>query len=485
MNSRSFSICSTDFLSPRWTKYVVSQDAAGNAVLSRPYYELAVLSTLNERLKSGHVTVTGSHRWSDFEDYLIPKTIWESERAQHYAALHLPIDVEAFLRYLNELLTSVIAQVEQRVPNNRALTIDAERGTFRLAAVKGEEPPETVKQLKDLIESRLPRVDLVDILIDLDNETDFLRHFLHEGSGSSRLTPAKRRRNVLAALIAIGCNLGPHRMAVASPGINAHEISQIADWYFTEEALKAASIDLVNYASRQPLSRLWGQGNTCSADGMRFYVPVHILAADYSPVLQDRGVTLFAHTADNFLRLHQQPIPCRLREATFSLDGLLEHDTELDPRVCYTDTHCYTEVVMATAALLGFELAPRIRDIKDQTLYKIDREQRYPHLDPILTGTVRAHLIRRSWDEVVRVMASLRMRTVSASLVLNRLGSYARQNSIYQALAEIGKAYKTAFLLRWLDVVNTRPGAHAASGRGGGCQTRVTWTSSKEKALMS
>src|SRR5262249_5263928 len=103
---------------------------------------------------------------------------------------------------------------------------------------------------------------------------------------------------------------------------------------------------LVNYASRQPLSRLWGQGNTCSADGMRFYVPVHILAADYSPVLQDRGVTLFAHTADNFLRLHQQPIPCRLREATFSLDGLLEHDTELDPRVCYTDTHGYTEVVI-------------------------------------------------------------------------------------------------------------------------------------------
>ena len=76
------------------------------------------------------------------------------------------------------------------------------------------------------------------------------------------------------------------------------------------------------------------------------------------------GVTLYAHTADNFLRMHQQPIPCRLREAAFSLDGLMEHDTELDPRVCYTDTHGYTEVVMATAALLGYELAPRIKDIK-------------------------------------------------------------------------------------------------------------------------
>jgi TnpA family transposase len=80
------------------------------------------------------------------------------------------------------------------------------------------------------------------------------------------------------------------------------------------------------------------------------------LAADYSHVLQGRGVTLYAHTADNCLRLHQQPIPCRLREAAFVLDGLVEH--ELDPRTCYTDTHGYTEVVMATAVLLGFELAP-------------------------------------------------------------------------------------------------------------------------------
>jgi TnpA family transposase len=120
-----------------------------------------------------------------------------------------------------------------------------------------------------------------------------------------------------------------------------------------------------------------------------------------------------AGTADNCLRLHQQPIPCRLREAAFVLDGLLEHDTELDPRTCYTDTHGYTEIVMATAALLGFELAPRIRDIHDQTLYKLDHSQHYPHLDPILTGAIKAHRITPAWDEVVRLVASMSARVVS------------------------------------------------------------------------
>jgi TnpA family transposase len=98
-----------------------------------------------------------------------------------------------------------------------------------------------------------------------------------------------RRRDTLVTLLAIGCNIGCQRMALAS-GLNFHEISLIADWYLTEDTLKAASIDIINFASRIPVSRVYGRGTTCSADGMRFYVPVHILAADYSHVLQGRGL---------------------------------------------------------------------------------------------------------------------------------------------------------------------------------------------------
>lgn len=106
---------------------------------------------------------------------------------------------------------------------------------------------------------------------------------------------------------------------------------------------------------------------------------------------------------------------------------------------------------MAVAALLGFDLAPRIKDIKDQTLYKMDRQQSFPNLDPILTGTIKTHLVRQAWDETVRVVASIQDRIVSASLILHRLGSYARQNSIHQVLAEIGRVHKTIHILKTLD----------------------------------
>jgi TnpA family transposase len=55
------------------------------------------------------------------------------------------------------------------------------------------------------------------------------------------------------------------------------------------------------------------------------------------------------------------------------------------------------------------------------------------------------------WDETVRVIASIHERIVSALLILHRLGSYARRNSVHQALAEIGRVHKTIHILRTLD----------------------------------
>jgi len=148
------------------------------------------------------------------------------------------------------------------------------------------------------------------VLIDVDNETDFVRHLLGAKGGSDRTTAGLKRRNVFAALLACGCHLGPERMAAATPGTTAHEIAEAADWMLTEDALKAAVIELVNYASRLPLSQIWGLGSTASSDGMRFHVPANILSADYSPLLADRGVTLVRHTLDNYhVDLHPEAAP--------------------------------------------------------------------------------------------------------------------------------------------------------------------------------
>jgi hypothetical protein len=180
----------------------------------------------------------------------------------------LPIDSETYLAQLESRLHAVTANVDAHVPDNSALTIDRDKGEYHLAHLKANSAHDAAKGLNDLVESRMPEVELIDALIDVDNDTDFLHHFL-QSEQDRRLPPAIQRRNVLAALVAVGCNIGPTRMAAAS-GLSVWEISQAAE-YLAGDALKAAGVDLVNYAIHLPMSHLYGLGDTCSADGMRFY----------------------------------------------------------------------------------------------------------------------------------------------------------------------------------------------------------------------
>jgi TnpA family transposase len=439
----------TAFLSKRWQKHVI-KEKDGKTEYSKPHFEFAAACTISEKIKAGDGTVAESRRWSTFEDLLIPETDWQRDRLEHYAKLGLPIDPDQFITAMQRQLESITTAVDAGVPHNEALTINFEKSAYSLSRPKKTVDEKAAKPIKRLIQAHMPRIDTSDLLIDTDNATGFLRHFAIPATNDTRLPVTTVKRNALAALVARGCFIGSQRMEMAS-GISQFEISRIADWYFGEEALKAATIDIVNYGSSLPYSALFGQGDTWSGDGMRFYAPVNILASEYSPVLKERGLTWLTHTADNYLMPFHQPIPCRKREALYELDGLELHDTELDPKTCFTDTHGYTEVVMATAHLLGFALVPRIADMPSCTLYRFDKSTKYQHLEPLLKGRIKPKAIAESWDQVVRVVASMRARTASPSLILNRLSSYARQNSVYQALREIGRIDRTIHILRCID----------------------------------
>ena len=95
-----------------------------------------MLTTLNEQLKSGDVTVARSRRWADFEEYLIPRDAWAAEREQHYAALGLPTDSDIYLKQLGKRLDSVTTGVDARAAHNPALTIDHNKGSITSHASK-------------------------------------------------------------------------------------------------------------------------------------------------------------------------------------------------------------------------------------------------------------------------------------------------------------------------------------------------------------
>jgi TnpA family transposase len=148
------------------------------------------------------------------------------------------------------------------------------------------------------------------------------------------------------------------------------------------------------------------------------------------------------------------------------IDGLLYHEADLSISVHHTDGGGVSDHVFALAHLLGFRFAPRIPNLAERRLYGFGPASNWPALAPFIAGRPDERLITAHWDDVLRLTASVRTGTVSASLMLKRLGAYPRQNGLALALREIGRIERTLYTLNWLEQAPLRRQATAELNKG-------------------
>lgn len=192
-------------------------------------------------------------------------------------------------------------------------------------------------------------------------------------------------------------------------------------------------------------------GTTSSSDGMRMQLGVSSLHTDANPHYgTGKGATIYRFTSDQFSSYYTKIIHTNSRDAIHVLDGLLHHETDLNIEEHYTDTAGYTDQIFGLTHLLGFKFAPRIRDLSDSKLFTIDKASEYPKLEAILRGQINTKVIKENYEDVLRLAHSIREGTVSASLIMGKLGSYSRQNSLATALREMGRIEKTIFILNYI-----------------------------------
>ena len=84
----------------------------------------------------------------------------------------------------------------------------------------------------------------------------------------------------------------------------------------------------------------------------------------------------------------------------------------------------------------------------------------------MIGGTLKIKHVRAHWDEILRLATSIKQGTVTASLMLRKLGSYPRQNGLAVALRELGRIERTLFILDWLQSVELRRRVHAGLNKG-------------------
>ena len=324
--------------------------------------------------------------------------------------------------------------------------------------------PDTAQALIDQTAMILPHVKITELLLEVDEWTGFTRHFTHLKSGDL----AKDKNLLLTTILADAVNLGLTKMAESCPGTTYAKLAWLQAWHIRDETYSTALAELVNAQFRHPFAEHWGDGTTSSSDGQNFRTGSKAVSTGHiNPKYgSSPGRTFYTHISDQYTPFHTKVLNVGVRDSTYVLDGLLHHESDLRIEEHYTDTAGFTDHVFALMHLLGFRFAPRIRDLGDTKLYIPKGEAAYEALKPMIGGTLNIKHVRAHWDDILRLATSIKQGTVTASLMLRKLGSYPRQNGLAVALRELGRIERTLFILDWLQSVELRRRVHAGLNKG-------------------
>ncbi len=447
-----------NFIRRRRENLVVKNDG-----IDRRFYELCVLAELKNGLRSGDIWVHGSRQFKDFEEYLLPFDKFESLKSAKSLPLAIGQDCDQYLKERFHLLEENLTLVNQMALDDKLPDAIITESGLKVTPLTNTVPDEAEALMHQAC-NLLPRVKITDLLEEVDEWTDFTRHFTHFKSG----VQATNKTLLLTVILADGINLGLSKMAESCPGATYAKLSWLQAWHIRDEAYSAALAELVNEQHKHPFAAHWGDGTTSSSDGQRFRSGGHCESTGrVNPKYgSEPGMQFYTHISDQYAPFHTRVINVGIRDATYVLDGLLYHESDLRIQEHYTDTSGFTDHVFALTHLLGFRFAPRIRDLADKRLYAPNKQTSYQSLTTLIGGTINKKYISAHWNEILRLASSIRHGTVSASLMLRKIGSYSRQNGLAIALRELGRIERTLFTLEWLQNVELRRRVNAGLNKG-------------------
>ena len=426
-----------------------------NAKIERKTYSLGVVEALQDNLKRRDIYVAPSERWADPRAKLLSGDEWEVARPQVLRTLELPSEPREYIEDLGWRLDGAYRRTADNAPHNAALRVVLNsRGSEALdiANLDKLEEPDSLVELRKKLTAMLPRIDLPELLLEVHQSTGFADEFTHIGEGGARVEDL--HKSACAVLLAEACNVGLEALAKPDdPALTRGRLSWVVQNYFRAETLTGANARLVDAQAGIPITGAWGGGELASVDGLRFVVPVRTINAGPNPKYFDRGrgITYLNYMSDLSTGFHGMVVPGTLRDSLFLLDGLLENKTGLDPKEVTSDTAGYSDVIFGLFFLLGYQFSPRLADAGEARFWRIDRNADYGPLDGLARGRISTKTIEDNWDDLLRVVGSLKLGTVTASEFVRTLQAPQRTSSLAGALANVGRVAKSLFLLSYVD----------------------------------
>lgn len=435
----------------KWQEIVIETAKNGERRVNRINYEICVLQSLREALRSKEIWVEGADRFRNPDEDL-PADFREN-RDSYYSALNLTDDPTPFVASLKKAMCDGLAQLNAGMQSNEGVRI-LQRGPHRLCVspLDAQVEPANLAAMKDVIQARWAATSLLDVLKETELRIGFSEAFRTAASRET-LSRSEIQRRLLLCLYGLGTNAGLKRVLSGDTEITYKELLYIRRRFISKAAMRDAIARVVNaiFAAREV--ELWGEGTTaCASDSKKFGAWDQNLMTEWHIRYGGRGVMIYWHVERKSVCIHSQLKRCSSSEVAAMMEGVLRHCTDMTVEKNYVDTHGQSEVAFAFSHLLGFQLLPRLKAINKQKLYlpEAGSATSYGELQPILTRPINWELVAQQYDEMIKYATALRLGTADSESILRRFTRTNAQHPTYGALAELGRAVKTVFLCRYL-----------------------------------
>lgn len=416
-------------------------------------YKVLLFRKLRDHLRDGSLNVLSSYEHRAFEEYMLPKAQWLAHRQTYLAKANLiPYAQPArTLVALNERLNEQFQRTNTRLATNPQVFFD-KTGDWHLHRYRADDKDTANTPILYPI-NRV--ISLRDLLSQINRSTHFLDAFTHQGFGIKPTRPPERL--LLAAVIGYGENIGIRKMGLISKNISVNALETVATHYFSPEMVLRANDLIVTQSNQLPLTdqfrRQAGFIHTGS-DGQKYDVSIPTLraSASFKYFGNGQGITIYSHLDEAGQLIYSTAFSAADRESPYMLDAITYNEV-ITPDAHSTDQHGSTEPVFGVTGLIGVEFRPRFATIHRQQLYSIDAVSTYKEQGYRISPNARIdydNLINQ-WDEVLRFVATIKLGYAKASQLFKRLNSYDRQHPLYRALRDLGRLYKTEYILRYID----------------------------------
>lgn len=463
-----------------WQELLWEKDDRGTGGVNRITYEICVLSTLREKIRCKEVWVEGAGRHRNPDEDL-PQD-FDTRRGEYYQALDQPREAKTFTECVRRAMATALELLDSNLPSNSKVKVRTSKkgkGRISVTPLAAQPGPPNLAALTAALVRRWPMTNLLDILKETELRERFTEAF-HTVGAREMLAREVLQRRLLLVLHGLGTNAGLKRMCSGGGGDSYADLMYIRRRYIHKEQLRTAIAKVCNaiFTVRQP--QWWGEGTTaCASDSKKFGAWDQNLLTEWHARYGGPGVMIYWHVERNSVCIYSQLKSCSSSEVAAMIEGVLRHDTEMEIEKDYVDTHGQSEVGFAFCYLLGFQLLPRLKNLRKQRLYRPNRGEpdQYGNLQAILSRPIDWELIEQQYDEMVKFATALRLGTADAESILRRFTRNNLQHPTYRALTELGKALKTTFLCEYLRLESLRREIHE------GLNVIETWNSANDFIL--